>query len=68
MKRRTILYIIIINGIILIIKFTFDSKIKKIRTGKNIEENEAIIALSDNGPVIVFFLNKKKLQPFQLSK
>ena len=40
----------------------------KIKTGKNMEENEAIIALSDNGPVIVFILNKKKLLPFQLSK
>ena len=32
------------------------------------EENDAIIALRDKGPVIVFFLNKKKLLPFQLSK
>jgi len=40
----------------------------KIKTGKNMEENETIIALSDNGPVIVFLLNKKKLLPFQLSK
>jgi hypothetical protein len=38
------------------------------RTGTNMEENEAIIALSDKGPVIAFLLNKKKLQPFQLSK
>ena len=29
------------------------------RTGTNMEENEAIIALSDKGPVIAFLLNKK---------
>ena len=45
-----------------------DSKIKKINTGKKMEENDAIIAFRDKGPVIVFFLNKKKLLPFQLSK
>lgn len=33
----------------------------KIKTGKNMEENEAIIAFRDNGPDIVFLLNKKKL-------
>ena len=32
------------------------------------EEKEAIIAFNDKGPVIVFFLNKKKLNPCQLSK
>ena len=47
---------------------TFDSKIKKINTGKNMEEKDAIIAFNDKGPVIVFLLNKKKLLPFQLSK
>lgn len=45
-----------------------DSNNKNMRTGTNMEENEAIIALSDKGPVIAFLLNKKKLQPFQLSK
>ena len=40
----------------------------KIKTGKNIEEKLAIIAFNDNGPAIVFFENKKKLLPFQLSK
>jgi len=32
------------------------------------EEKDAITAFNDNGPVIVFLLNKKKLLPFQLSK
>ena len=45
-----------------------DSNNKNMRTGTNMEENEAIIAFRDKGPVIVFFLNKKKLLPFQLSK
>ena len=49
-------------------RITLDSKIKKRKTGKNMEENDAIIAFRDKGPVIVFFLNKKKLLPFQLSK
>ena len=50
------------------IKITFDSNIKNMRTRTNIEEKDAITALSDKGPVIVFLLNKKKLLPFQLSK
>ena len=49
-------------------RITFDSKIKKRNTGKNMEANDAIIAFRDKGPVIVFFRNKKKLLPFQLSK
>ena len=40
-------------------RITFDSKIKKRNTGKNMEENDAIIAFRDKGPVIVFFRNKK---------
>ncbi len=54
--------------ILLINIITFDSNIKNIRTGKNMEEKEAITAFNDKGPVIVFLLNKKKLLPFQLSK
>ena len=50
------------------ILITFDSKIMKINTGKNIDEKLAIIAFSDKGPDIVILLNKKKLLPFQLSK
>ena len=53
---------------IIIILITFDSKIMKINTGKNIDEKLAIIAFSDKGPDIVILLNKKKLLPFQLSK
>lgn len=32
------------------------------------EVNVVIIALNDNGPVIIFLLNKKKLSPPQLAK
>ena len=45
--------------ILLINIITFDSNIKNIRTGKNMEEKEAITAFNDKGPVIVLLLNKK---------
>jgi hypothetical protein len=39
----------------------FRFKYYKNKNWKKMEENEAIIAFRDNGPDIVFLLNKKKL-------
>ena len=50
------------------ILITFDSKIMKINTGKNIDEKLAIIAFSDKGPDIVILLNKKKITAFPIIK